>query len=257
MRRLLLLFLVLLVSSAALAQQPAAPPKAPQLTWLRYYTVLPGKEDDFSRQFVEASRPLLERLITDHKVVGWGLAVPLTRTAEPWTHVVYVTVDDWSGVETLVRAIEESRMNNPAPSYTSLVAPGSVRDVVLQHLVQSEPAPPKAKPRYIDVSTYTIKPGRDRDAVGLFREWAVPLFTDAAARGRIGPWGLSSQSLHANDDWTHMVWIFLSDAAALDDLRELGDKLPPMKAAGFDVRLRDMSEPSRHREQLLRLIYMQ
>jgi hypothetical protein len=130
---------------------------------------------------------------------------------------------------------------------------GSLRDIVLEHLVQST-APPTAKPKYLGVDTYVIKSGRDGDAIGLFNEWAQPLFTEVAAKGKLGPWGFSNQNVALDGAWTHMVWYFMSDLAALDDFDNAMMALGPGKTRAYDVRLRDMSEPEKHRSQILRII---
>ncbi|HET7433356.1 MAG TPA: hypothetical protein VFN10_01450 [Thermoanaerobaculia bacterium] len=251
MRRFVLPILVVFaLVTSALAQQPAPLPK---LTWIRYYTVQPGKGDTFVRLMRQSSQKMFDELLAGKKVQAWGIVVPMTHTDETWTHAIYITMDDWASVESLVRAVEAADTSSDAALEATLVS-GSIRDVVLRHIIQSE-APPKAAPKYIDVSTYVVKPGRANDAVALYREWAVPMLTAAAMRGNVGPWGLSSQAIDTNGSWTHMTWTFLSDLNALGDRETDMMALPANKLMGYDVRLRDLSEPEKHREQILRVIY--
>lgn len=257
-RSALLTFLILpFLVTSLLAQQP----KLPQLTWVRYLTVQPAQQSGFVQLMRDSYGSTFEKLIADKKIQAWGMAVPITHTNEPWTHVVYITVDDWAAVENLINAVEAADMARSAADnqrldalWDAALAPGSTRDVILRHLVQSE-MPPKARPKYIDVSTYTVKPGRAADALALYKEWAVPLFMAGAERGNVGPWGFSVQAMPTTGDWTHLAWTFLSDATALGQLEDASMSLPPMKLAGYDVRLRDLSEPEKHREQLLRIVY--
>jgi hypothetical protein len=242
MRRLVFLVSLLAVCASAFAQQA---PKPPKITWLRFYQVQPGKDADFLK-LIGSSRPMLDKLTAAGKVAGWGVAVPLTHNDEPWTHVVFVGLADWSAAEAMVRGFEEG----PDMGISAIV-PGSVRDVILHHITQSE-QPPKAPPKYIGVDFYTVKQGRQGDAVALFNEWAKPMFTELAAKGNLGPWGFSMQSEMAG--YTHMVWFFMSDLTAFDDNDVLMKSMDPMKLRGFDVRLRDMSEPEKHRTQLLRIV---
>lgn len=253
MRRLVpLVLLFALCATATFAQQ------APKLTWLRFYQVPAGKDADFMRLLNDSSKALFDKLIADKKVVGWGVAVPLTHTSEPWTHVVYVGLADWAATEAMVKAIESSDMGRAPADMKRLgdmamssITPGSVRDVILHHIVQSE-APPMAPPKYIGVDYYTVKQGRAGDALALFNEWAKPLFTGIATKGKFGPWGFSTQN--NSGDYTHMVWYFMSDLTALDEADAATMAMDPMKLRGFDVRLRDLSEPEKQRTQLMRVI---
>ena len=256
MRRFVPLILLLaFCATSAFAQQP------PKLTWLRFYQVTPGKDADFMR-LVNDSKAMFDKLTAEKKVVGWGVAVPLTHNDEPWTHVVYVGLADWAAADALVKGLESSdaqlsaaemkRMNEMA---MASITPGSVRDVILHHIVQSE-APPMAPPKYIGVDFYTVKQGRAGDALALFNEWAKPLFTGVAAKGKFGPWGFSTQT-NVLGSYTHMVWYFMSDLAALDELNAGNMAMDPMKLRGFDVRLRDLSEAEKQRTQLLRIVQSQ
>lgn len=256
MRKLIFVCLLFLLSLSAAAQQM---PQA-QLTWLRFYTVERGREADFMRLTRESVRPLFERLASQGHIVGWGVAVPMTHAGEPWTHVIYAALPNWTAAEAVGAAIEQSDASlTPAQmqqmmQLASSVREGSVRDVILRHVVQSDMPPPAAKPKYIEVAMYTIKPGRHADAVALFNEWAKPLFNSEGVRAKSGPWGLSVQELATDEPWTHMVWIFETDLSVRDTYAAAQMALGPMKLQGFDVRLRDMSVPEKHRVQLLRIV---
>jgi hypothetical protein len=258
MRRLVpvSLFLVSLFAAAAAFAQAPAPAR---LTWLRYYQAQPGKDAELTRLLLEDSKPMFDKLMADKKIVGWGLAVPITHNDEPWTHVFYVTVADWSRADQLIQGVEASYAGRPKAEmdrmdqmFMAADRPEMTRDVILHHLSQSE-APPMAMPKYIGVDTYVIKQGRASDAVALFNEWAKPLFTSVAAKGKLGPWGFSSQD--QTGAWTHMVWYFMSDLAAIDQYDAGIMGMEPMKLRGFDVRLRDLSEPEKHRTQILRVLH--
>jgi hypothetical protein len=77
-----------------------------------------------------------------------------------------------------------------------------------------------------------------------------------AAKGKLGPWGFSTQT-NVLGSYTHMIWYFMSDLAALDELNAGNMALDPMKLRGFDVRLRDLSEAEKQRTQLLRVVQSQ
>ena len=124
-------------------------------------------------------------------------------------------------------------------------------DVILRHVEQAA-TPPTAKPRYVMVETHKIKPGRDADATQLFNDWAKPMFTELAAKGTIGPWGLSSHGVAGAAEWSHMVWYFLPDVGNLESVLAANDALDARKRQGFMVRYMDMSEGMQ--EQLWRIV---
>jgi hypothetical protein len=55
--------------------------------------------------------------------------------------------------------------------------------------------------------------------------------------------------------WTHMIWYFMYDLGAIDEMNVATMALGPMKLKGYDVRLRDFSEPDNHQGQILRIVY--
>jgi hypothetical protein len=255
MRRFVPLAFLLLVCASAFAQQP------PKFTWLRFYQVAPGKDAEFMRLINDGTKGVFDKLMAEKKVVGWGVAVPLTHTDEPWTHAVYVGLQDWAAADAMVKALDASdaklspaEMKRMGEMAMSSITPGSVRDVILHHIVQSE-APPMAPPKYIGVDFYTVKQGRAGDALALFNEWAKPMFTSVAAKGKLGPWGFSTQT--SMPGYTHMVWYFMSDLGALDQSDEAMKAMDPMKLRGFDVRLRDLSDVEKQHTQLLRIVQSQ
>ncbi|MFP5245905.1 MAG: hypothetical protein ACLGH0_04350 [Thermoanaerobaculia bacterium] len=66
---------------------------------------------------------------------------------------------------------------------------------------------------------------------------------------------MSTQEVTTDGSWTHMVWYFMSDLGALDAMMAAAMGLGPQAMRAFDVRLRDMSEPEKHRRQILRVVH--
>lgn len=241
MRRFAVLACLCLASLSAFAQTPA-PPK---MTWLRYYQVERGKDADFLFVVRERLKPALDELQKNGKIVTWGVAEPITMTSDPWTHVLYIVMPDWSSAAAL-------------PKRTGALALPAIatRDTILRHLVQSA-TPPKAAPKYIVADTHRIKTGREGDALQLFNEWAKPMFLDLAANGHVDLWGFSSNGVVVgiNDTgWTHMVWYFLHDLASVEAVIEINAKVEPRTMQGYWLRLQDMSEIDARREQVWQIV---
>ena len=258
MRRFILALAILCLATTAFAQQ-----QPPGLTWIRYYEAQPGKETELGQLLISSTKSTMDKLIADKIVAAYGIVVPLSYNTETWTHAVYITVADWTSYEAFRNGAMAAHMAMPPADIKKMeeglmaaLRPHSNRDVMLRHVSQALPtAPPAARPKYIGIDTYVIKQGRFEDATGLFNEWAKPVFSDVASKGKFGPWGLSTQEMVTMPGWTHMVWYFMTDLAAIDQLNAASMSLGAMKLKGYDVRLRDMSEPEKHQGQLLRIIH--
>ncbi|HUR80213.1 MAG TPA: hypothetical protein VM733_05580 [Thermoanaerobaculia bacterium] len=230
-----------------------------KLTWVRSYVVERGREADFAQYLRDYTKPMMERLIADKKILGWGAGFPITADEDPATNLVWVALPDWNGAEAIGQAIESMDRNaTPADMQKmmrlgSSIREGSVRDVILRHLVQSD-TPPLQNAKYIVVDTYTVHPGRNADAVALFNEWAKPVYAADGVKSRVGPWGFSTQAIPTSAPWTHMVWTFISDLGAMDAMDTAAMSMDARKLQGFDVRLRDMADVTKSRSQIIRIM---
>ncbi|MGZ5445315.1 MAG: hypothetical protein ACXW5U_30090 [Thermoanaerobaculia bacterium] len=257
MRRFLVLVCLCFAALSAFAQTPALP----KMTWVRYYHVERGKNAEFMRLAHDTFKPVLDDLRKNQKILDWGLAVPITMNGDPWTHVLYIAMPDWSGVEALDQAIDKAQtaMTPEVAKRTGELSMSIAesRDVILRHLVQST-TEPRAKPKYIVADTHRIKPGREGDALQLFNEWAKPLFMDLAAKGDVDMWGFSAHGVAVGvtnaGDWTHMVWYFLHDLGAMEAVIKANERVEPRTMQGYWVRLRDLSEANVRREQVWRIV---
>lgn len=255
MRRFIVLVSLLLVAASAFAQQ-AAPPK---LSWVRSYVVERGREADFMNLVVEETKPVFDALLKEGKIAGWGVAVPITHSADPATHHIYAALPDWSGADAIADAIEKAdAAKTPAQmkrmmDLASSIRAGSVRDIVLRHLVQSTTAPLRPA-RYLRTDLHVIKAGREGDAVQLFNEWAKPIFLDLAAKGTVSLWGLSVHGVPDGgaDGWTHMCWYFMPDMAGQDAIDAINENA--QKTRGYWIRLWDMSVGEKYRGVIYRIV---
>lgn len=234
MRRVFVVLALVLLPTLATAQVSS-------LTWLRYYTAQPGKEEALTELLKQSGEKLAG------KVTVWGIAVPLSHTEEGWTHLMYAGVRDWANVEHVEAAFASEAKRS------ALVAPNGIRDSVLVHLVRSQ-SRPDAKPRYAVINEHPIKVGRENDAIGLFNEWAKPVFDDLTARGKIVAWGHSAQNIVIHGGWTRMVWYFVTDLSALDEVNKSLAALPPQQLRSYWLRLDDMSTGP-FRGQVLKVVH--
>ena len=238
MRRILpALFALLTVGLVPFAE--AQNPVSPKLTWIRYFQLPPASRASLT----QTVRGPLDGLLSAKKIDAWGIVEPVSRVGEPWTHAIYVSVQDWAAIDAVTVALDA----------TGLTGAEHVHDAVLRHVVQSE-TPPVPNPKYLVVNTHPVSRGRDSDAFALFNEWAKPIFVKIAANGKLGPWGLSVQSFVLDNKWTYMVWYFISDTSVLDDVHAALVDVGLPKLGTYERRLREMSEDD-YIGQLLRVVH--
>jgi hypothetical protein len=219
--------LSLMLSATAAAQMPA-------YTWMRHYKSAPD---------VRMLREPLDKLLAEKKITGYGVLAPFTYIGDPWTHIVYVSAPNWAAMDGVGTALDVLRAAKP----------DDIHDVILRHNIQSGTAS-AIKPKYVVLNRHPVARGRDADAFALFNEWAKPVFTDLQAKNRIGAWGQLVQTFVLDNQWTYLVWYFLSDLSALDDVTTALGQMGPSKLGTFERRLREMSEDD-YRAQIMRVVY--
>ena len=225
-------FVMLCLAMAADAQQPT-------LSWFRYYQLSSTSEADL----VKTARAALDKLVTDGTVLRWGVLEPVSRVGDPWTHAIYVTVADWKAIGPITTALDAAGPTGAEHAH----------DAVVRHLLQSA-TPPVANPKYVLVNYHPVIRGRDADAIALFNEWARPALEKTTAGGKVGPWILSSQTAIFDNRWTFMLWYFMSDTSALDEVSGELIKMGFSQLATFERRVREMSEDD-YVAQLLRVVH--
>lgn len=227
MRHAFLVALLILLTTTTQAQTA-------NYTWMRHYKSAPD---------VRMLREPLDKLLAEKKITGYGVLAPFTYIGDPWTHVVYVSTADWASMDAVGGALDVMRASKP----------DDVHDVILRHAIQNETAS-TVKPKYVVINRHPVVRGRDGDAYALFNEWAKPVFTELAAKNRIGAWGQLIQTVTLDNEWTYLVWYFLPDLGALDDVTAALGQMGPSRLGTFERRLREMSEDD-YRGQIMRVVY--
>lgn len=256
-------FLVLFLVAATVVAQAPAPPQPPQLTWVRFFNVDPMQGEQFVAHVKGPTGAVFNRLVREGKLISWGIAQPFTMTGQEYSHAVWVTANNWSAFDEMVRAFEASMANLTAAERQGememmRMMRGAPRDIILRHLVQSTtPTPAGYRPKYIRLAYYSIKLGRSDDAVALFNEaGGGSMFPDLVSRGVIGPWGLSVQEIVADPSWTHTVWYFIDDLRRLDTVMETMAARPADVRNRLNTRLFDMADMNKFRQEILHIVHM-
>ncbi|MHC4414117.1 MAG: hypothetical protein ACYS0G_02405 [Planctomycetota bacterium] len=240
------------------------------LTWVRYYTTNPGREVDFVKLINKISGETLNEMLADGSLISWGIAVPFTRRADSWTHLIWLSVADWSRMDRVVAAFDEaskgrSELENRAvmAEVEEVIDLGSVHDIVVRHVVVpsvGEATPPSGPPAYFRASYYKARPGQVENAVNLYQEIAVPLYEQLMAEGVILDCALAQQEIVTQSEWSHMSWYLVSDLAALDRVKQAAEQTNAARSQeerdALTERFHASLNPDAYWSEIIRIVHM-
>jgi len=103
-KRILVPLTMLLFCYVAAGQQAQTPPQS--LTFYYDYRVNPGKEEDFMTLVKTVGQPVRDKLMAEGVVQAWGVEVPILRYPGGTTHLIWFSVENWTGVEKVLSAMD-------------------------------------------------------------------------------------------------------------------------------------------------------
>ena len=229
MRQLLLAsLLVLLVCFAAAGQQTPTQPQP--LTFYYDYTVNPGKEEEFMNLIKTVGAPVRDKLMAEGVILAWGMETPILRYPGGTTNLIWFSVANMDGVEKVLMAMEAQQAKLEADARASKSKPVSerLRETVdmkktrdwLTTDVVFKVGPPPA-PGVLPVVRYNftkVKPGKAADYRKTWEKYNKPVFDKLVADGVILAYGLATEAIKTDGEFTHYVWMATANMAGLDKI---------------------------------------
>lgn len=218
--------LLLFVCFAAFGQQTPAQPQP--LTFYYDYHVNPGKEEEFMNLIKTVGAPVRDKLMADGVILAWGMETPILRYPGGTTNLIWFSVANMEGVDKVLMAMEaqqakleaEAKANKskgPLERLRETVDMSKTRDWLTTDLVfQFGPNP---APGTLPVTRYNftkVKPGKAADYRRTWEKYNKPIFDKLVADGVILAFGLSTEAIKTDGDFTHFVWIASANMAGLD-----------------------------------------
>ena len=237
-KRFLLPMMLLLVCSAALGQQTPPPPQS--LTFYYDYTVRPGQEEEFMTLVKTVGAPVRDKLMADGVVLAWGIETPVLRYPGGTTHLIWFSVANWSGVEKVLLAMEAqlqklaaedakrtesahaSRQKPPmttAERQAAVFDMSKTRDWLARDQIANFGPPPAAG--VLPVTRYNfikVKPGKTAEYRRTWEKYNKPVFDKLIADGALLAYGLSTEEVKTDGDFTHFVWMAAADMSGMDKI---------------------------------------
>jgi hypothetical protein len=237
-KRFLLPLMLLLVCSAALGQQTQSQPQS--LTFYYDYTVRPGQEQEFMTLVKTVGAPVRDKLMADGVVLAWGIETPVLRYPGGTTHLIWFSVANWSGVEKVLSAMEAQLQklaaedakrsesahasNQKSPMTTAerqaaVFDMSKTRDWLARDLVANYGPAPAAS--VLPVTRYNfikVKPGMTAEYRRTWEKYNKPVFDKLIADGALLAYGLSTEEVKTDGDFTHFVWMAAADMSGMDKI---------------------------------------
>ena len=220
--------LLLLVCFAAFGQQTPTQPQP--LTFYYDYRVNPGKEEEFMSLINTVGAPVRDKLMAQGVILAWGMETPILRYPSGTTNLIWFTVANMEGIDKVLMAMEaqqakleaEAKANKsktPSERIRETLDMSKTRDWLTTDLVFQ--AGPNPAPGVLPITRYNfakVKPGKGADYRRLWEKYNKPIFDKLLADGVILAFGLTTEAIKTDGDFTHFVWMATANMAGLDKI---------------------------------------
>lgn len=244
---------------------PAAPAAADQheampmpIVWVNFLQAQPGQSNGLTAMLIEQGTKSYASLVASGAVLNWGVAMNVVHDGnDPASHVEWVSFANWAALDEFMAgfmaAMQSMTPEEQAASderWAAHVVDGSHADVINQSMAIGGNF--GSRPSYIHLSYYQARPGKEGDAMAMWKAHVGPAFQALADDGKILAYGLHVPLVHRNYDWTHMGWFSstgLAARAAVDG--SLGSPSPEMAAKMGEI------FTDRHEDQILMVVHFE
>lgn len=243
-----LLLLVGLAAAMPSGAQNDQKEKPTLYTYVAQWAVPRAQWGDITKLF-EQNRPLLDKLVADGTLTGYGnFATVIHQEGQP-THGTWYTA---TSVGNLMKTIETLVAR---PESTSPVLANSKHwDLILESRDYNGHTG-TFKGAYLVGSNFQVKPGQGREFRELVKSSILPLLEKLLADGVIHFYSLDSDAYHSEKPGAfHLVYV-AADAASIDKVDAAVDEALG-KNPTFGPAFRSMFEAEAHRDFLLRVTTM-
>ena len=225
---LLASLLILLVCFAAAGQQTPTQPQP--LTFYYDYHVNPGKEEEFMNLIKTVGAPVRDKLMAEGVILAWGMETPILRYPGGTTNLIWFTVANMDGVDKVLMAMEAQQAKLEADARASKSKPVSerLRETVdmsktrdwltTDQVFKVGPVP---APGVLPITRYNfikVKPGKAGDYRKTWEKYNKPVFDKLVADGVVLAFGLATEAIKTDGEFTHYVWMATANMAGLDKI---------------------------------------
>ncbi len=239
------LLVALLVPFVATAQQP----EAQSFTFVALWNVPRAQWAEFTAFWEKNTRPVLDRLLADGTIVGYGNFATVVHTEDGFTHGGWWETTSIAAVE---RALGELLKLPPNPATIG----ARHRDHLFRN-VSFRARSMQATSGYLWVSVSQVQPGKAREWRELWDKYTKATYDELQANGTISGYWVEVEHVHTqNPGWRYIAYVAPS-ADAVDKVREafaaLERKRSPEENRAIGAAFADVIVPGSHWDYFARV----
>jgi len=227
--------------------QTAAKSKPPVYTYVATWDVPRAQWGDMVK-LDEQDKPLLDKLVADGTLIGYGAYYNLIHQEGEPTHGSWFTATSEGN---LLKALE-AIYAQPASIGAAVQGASKHWDQILTGDIYNSKA--GASTGYLTWSKWDVKPGQMHAYNELTKSAFVPILEKLLAEGAITSYGQLTEDYHTGKLGTVYDYITVPDAASLDKANKAFEDAFSNPAIGDAIRA--LTEREGHRDFLVRLRYM-
>jgi len=198
----------------------------------------------------EFDRPVLDKLVADGTLVGYGAYTNLIHQEGEPTHGSWLTATSEGN---LLKALEVIYAH-PGSVSAPVQAASKHWDMILAEDIYNG-KPGAAAGGYLTWSQWVVKPGEMSAYVELTKKVLVPVLEKLLADGSITSYGEMTEDYHTQKMGTVFDYVTVPDAASMDKVNKAFDEAFE-KTPGFREAYRALTQSEGHRDYLTRMRYM-
>lgn len=257
---------VLLVASLVVPALAFAEDAPRPITVASFFKVMPGKGETVKDLFKKYDKPVLDKLMAEGTITGWGVGRPWVHTNGAWNLLFWINALDMGAHEKVDQAFEAAEKGRSAAenkkiedTFYAAVAMDAHRDGVYRQVAGKmgrPPASPEGK-GYLWLAYYTAKPAKGDDVTSFFGAVVQPVMDNLVAEAVIGGYGLVVPTVHVAGAPTHIAWYWVDSLASIDKvqaaLRGARERRSSEQNAELDARADGIFEPGTHFDDLVQV----
>ena len=235
---LAVLCMALLVPLVATAQQQ----ETPVFTFVALWNVPRAQWGDFTAFAEKNTRPILDRLLADGTLVGWGNFNTVVHTEDGYTHGAWFAASSIAAIE---RALGELLKLPPNPAALG----ARHRDHLFRTLIHRARTVNAAN-GYLWVSALQVKPGKGQEWRDLWEKYTKATYDELQANGTLASYEVEVEQVHTESPaWRFIVYVAPS-ADAVDKVRAamaaLGEKRSAEERRTISAAFEEVVVPGAH-----------
>ncbi len=234
---------------ASLHAQAAGAGKPPVYLYIAEWSVPRAQWGDMVKAD-EQDKPVLDKLIADGTLVGYGAYTNLLHREGGPTHGTWMTATSEGKILKALEAIYAQPGLVTAP----VQAASKHSDLLMVSDVYNSKSGSTTS-GYLTYSRWETKPGSGRSFHELAKKTLAPVLEKLLAEGTITSYGLLNEDYHSEKMGVFYDYFTVPDAASLDKASQALDEMLASTPALGDA-MRSMTDSDGHRDFLTRLRFM-